>query len=101
MRLYLICDNEDTAVGMRLAGVESTVTSEKSVVVSTLKEISAQTDIGIILINQSLAKLLGDEISEFRKVHSVQIIVEIPDRNSDCTENSIADYVRASIGIKV
>ena len=101
MRLYLICDNEDTAVGMRLAGVESTVTSDKSVVVSTLKEISAQTDIGIILINQSLAKLLGDEISEFRKTHSVPIIVEIPDRNSDGTENSIADYVHASIGIKV
>ena len=101
MRLYLICDNEDTAVGMRLAGIESTVTSDKSLVVSTLKEISAQTDIGIILINQTLAKLLSDEISEFRKTYSVPIIVEIPDRNSDGTENSIADYVRDSIGIKV
>ena len=101
MRLYLICDNEETATGLRLAGIESTVTDDKSVAVRTLKEISAQSDVGIVLINQSLSRLLAAEISEFRKAHSIPIITEIPDRNSDGTENSIADYVRDSIGIKV
>ena len=101
MRLYLICDNEDTAVGLRLAGIESTVTDSKDIVVSKFSEISAQSDIGIILINQSLSKQLTAEIAEFRKNHSLPIITEIPDRNSDGTENSIADYVRESIGIQV
>ena len=101
MRLYLICDNEETATGMRLAGIEGTITGDKSVVVGKLKEISADADIGIILINQTLSRLCAAEISEFRKAHSVPLIIEIPDRNSDGTENSIADYVRESIGIKI
>ena len=101
MRLYLICDNEETATGMRLAGIEGTITCDKETVVGKLKEISADADIGIILINRTLSGLCAAEISEFRKAHSVPLIIEIPDRNSDGTENSIADYVRESIGIKI
>ncbi|MCQ2485572.1 MAG: V-type ATP synthase subunit F [Clostridia bacterium] len=101
MRLFLICDNEDTATGMRLAGIESIITNDKSAVVSKLNEISDDSRTGIILINQTLSRLCSDEISEFRKNHSVPLIVEIPDRNSDGSENSIAEYVRNSIGIQV
>ena len=101
MRLYLICDNDDTATGMRLAGIEGIITSDRDTVVGKLREISDNADIGIILINQTLSKLCSAEISEFRKNHSVPLIVEIPDRNSDGTENSIADYVRESIGIRI
>lgn len=101
MRLYLICDNEETSTGMRLAGIEGTITDDRAVVVGKLKEISADSDIGIILINQTLSRLCSAEISDFRKAHSIPLIVEIPDRNSDGTENSIADYVRESIGIKI
>lgn len=101
MRLFLICDNEDTATGLRLAGIEGIITSDREAVVHKLKEISNETDIGIILINQTLSRLCSAEIADFRKAHSVPIIVEIPDRNSDGTENSIAEYVRSSIGIKI
>lgn len=101
MRLYLISDNEDTATGMRLAGIEGIITEDKNVVSAKLKEISADSGIGIILINFSLSKLCSAELAEFRKSHSVPLIVEIPDRNSDGSENSIADYVRESIGIKI
>ena len=101
MRFYLICDNDDTATGMRLAGIESTITCDKNAVVDKFREISSDADIGIILINQTLSRLCADEIADFRKNHSVPVIVEIPDRNSDGTENSIADYVRESIGIKI
>jgi len=101
MRLYLICDNEETATGLRLAGIEGTITDDRAVVVDRLKEISENTEIGIVLINQTLSCLCTAEISNFRKAHSVPIIVEIPDRNSDGSENSIADYVRESIGIKI
>lgn len=101
MRFYLICDNEDTATGMRLAGIEGTVITDKNSVVDKFNEISTNMDIGIILINQALSRLCSAEIAEFRKNHSVPLVVEIPDRNSDGTENSIADYVRESIGIQI
>ena len=98
MRLYLICDNEDTALGMRLAGIEGTVTESKD---ELFEKAAQDPDIGIILINQTLVSLCSDEISAFRKAHSLPLIIEIPDRHSDGTSNSIADYVSEAIGIKI
>ena len=89
MRLYLICDNEDTALGMRLAGIEGAVTESKDEVRELFEKTAQDSDIGIILINQTLVSLCSDEISAFRKTHS------------DGTSNSIADYVSEAIGIKI
>lgn len=101
MRLYLICDNEDTALGMRLAGIEGTVTESRDEVRELFKKAAKDPDIGIILINQTLVSLCSDEIGAFRKAHSLPLIIEIPDRHSDGTSNSIADYVSEAIGIKI
>ncbi len=101
MRLYLICDNEDTALGMRLAGIEGTVTESRTEVHELLEKAAEDSEIGIILINQTLVSLCSDEISSFRKAHSLPLIIEIPDRHSDGTSNSIADYVSEAIGIKI
>lgn len=101
MRLYLICDNEDTALGMRLAGIEGAVTESKDEVRELFEKTVQDSDIGIILINQTLVSLCSDEISAFRKAHSLPLIIEIPDRHSDGTSNSIADYVSDAIGIKI
>lgn len=101
MRLYLLTDNEDTAVGMRLAGIEGTVITGSESFKNSLEKISANDEIGILLINETLAKANVDIIDTFRKEHSVPVIVEIPDRNSTGTGNSISDYVRKAIGINV
>lgn len=101
MRLYLICDNEDTALGLRLAGIEGTVTESKEEVAELLEKAAQDSGIGIILINQSLADLCRDEIGMFRRSRSLPLITEIPDRNSDGTSNSIADYVSEAIGIRI
>lgn len=101
MRLYLICDNEDTALGLRLAGIEGTVTDSQSEVADLLNEKSNDPETGIILINQTLASKCSEKISAFRRGHSLPLIIEIPDRHSDGTSNSIADYVSEAIGIKI
>ena len=71
------------------------------VVVQTLDEISMSSDVGIILINQTLSELCAAEIREFRKNHSIPLVVEIPDRNSDGTNDTISAYVREAIGIEI
>ena len=101
MRLYLICDNGDTAVGLRLAGVESTVVKSREEVSSLLEKAAQDPEIGIILINQTLASQCPEEIGSFCKSHSLPAVTEIPDRSSDGTRNSIADYVSEAIGIKI
>lgn len=101
MRIYLICDNEDTALGMRLAGIESTVTQSKETVSELLENAAQDSDVGIILINQTLVSLCSEEIKAFRGAHSLPLITEIPDRHSDGTSNSLADYVSEAIGIQI
>ena len=57
MRLYLICDNEDTAVGLRLAGIEGTVVGNNEEVPVLLEKAAQDPEIGIVLINRTLALL--------------------------------------------
>lgn len=101
MKLYLICDNEDTALGLRLAGIEGTVTNSVSKVADTLEKLSQDPETGVILINENLASLCSNIISEFRKENTLPLITEIPDRHSKGTSNPIADYVNEAIGIKI
>lgn len=101
MKFYLICDNEDTALGLRLAGIEGIVTDSKNEVKKALSEASNDPETGVILINESLASVCGDIIGSFRKSHSLPLITEIPDRHSSGAGNPIADYVNEAIGIKL
>lgn len=52
MRMYLISDNVDTQVGMRLAGIEGEVVHEYDEVRKTLERVCAAEDIGIVLMTK-------------------------------------------------
>lgn len=101
MCLYLISDSEETALGLRLAGIEGTVVSDPGMVGEILEKVASNPEIAIILINQTLVSGSASAISAFRKEHTMPLITEIPDRQSDGTANSIADYVSEAIGIKI
>lgn len=101
MRLFLICDNDDTLLGLRLAGIEGTMASDSETVKTALENALKDKEIGIVLINETLTKISSEEIDEFRKANNVPIIVEIPDKDSNGLNNSISEYVRKAIGINV
>ena len=101
MRFFLICDNDDVAVGMRLAGVESFKTNDSGEVARLLGELSRDENTGIILINHSLGVKCAGIITDFRKKNTVPVIVEIPDADSDSSVSSVSDYVREAIGINI
>ena len=100
MKFFLISDDEDTLVGMRLAGIEGKYVTERDELVSTLEENVRRRDIGIILVNSSLASSAEKELSEMKKNAST-LIVEIPDKNSTAKIDSITKYVRDAIGLKI
>ena len=68
---------------------------------SLLEKAAQDPEIGIVPINRTLASLCSEEIGAFRKSHSLPAVTEIPDRSSDGSGNSIADYVSEAIGIKI
>ena len=101
MRLYLICDNPDTAVGMRLAGVEGEIVSGKDSAAEALNNALNDSSIAVILMNRTLCEECGDIIRAFRKAHSTPLIVEIPDRGSSHSGDSLTKYIRETVGINI
>ncbi len=58
MKFYLISDNADTAMGMRLAGIEGVVLSQREEVLEALQNLAANSEIGIILMTEKIFSLV-------------------------------------------
>ncbi|MCD7731650.1 MAG: V-type ATP synthase subunit F [Oscillospiraceae bacterium] len=102
MRFYLISDNVDTQMGMRLAGIDGVVVHEHAEVRDALLAAMEEKDIAVILITEKLVRLCGELVYDLKLNHKSPLIVEIPDRHatSNITEN-ISKYIESAIGLKL
>ena len=102
MKMFLISDNIDTQIGMRLAGIEGVVVHEREEFVNALNEAVADESIGIVLITFRLSRLAPELVSEVKLSHSLPLLVEIPDRHGmGKSDDFITKYVRDAIGLKI
>ena len=102
MRFFLISDNADTRVGMRLAGIEGAVVRTKQEVDDAIDDAIRSKDIGIVLITEKLAGLIPERMSDLRLSKEPPLVVEIPDRHgTKRKKDSITRYVNESLGIKL
>lgn len=102
MRFYLISDNVDTQLGMRLAGIEGVVVHEEPEVRKALKQAMDTEDIAVVLMTERLVSLCPELIYDLKLNRSHPLIVEIPDRHgTGRTKDSITKYVQDAIGIKL
>lgn len=102
MKFYLISDNIDTMVGMRLAGIEGVVVHEQDEVKTAIEDAAQREDIAVILVTEVLVKLCREYIYEMKLNRSRPLIVEIPDRHGNGrARDSITKYVRDAIGLKL
>ena len=102
MKCFLISDNVDTRMGMRLAGVEGVVVHEKSEVMEALKTAVADKSIAVILMTKKLTELCSAEVYDMKLTLKKPLIVEIPDRHGDShISDTITGYMNEAIGIKL
>ena len=102
MRFYLISDNVDTAMGMRLAGIEGVVVHEDSEVRDALTKAMDYDDVAGILMTERLVSLCPDLVYNLKLNRKQPLIVEIPDRHGNGrAKDSITRYVRDAIGVKI
>ena len=57
MKFYLISDNVDTLMGMRLAGIEGVVVHKEHHVRAELKKAMDMPDVAVILMTETLVSL--------------------------------------------
>ncbi len=102
MKFFLLSDNVDTQMGMRLAGIEGIVIHERDEVLRELEKAMHEEDIAVILLTTKLIQTCPDVISEIKLRQSKPLIVEIPDRHGSAKVGETIDrYVSEAIGVKL
>lgn len=102
MRFFLLSDNTDTQMGMRLVGIDGIVVHERAEFLRELDKALQNPQNCILLVTTKLVDLCPDIISELKLKQSAKLIVEIPDRwDSGKAGSSIDKYVSEAIGVKL
>lgn len=100
MKLYLISDNIDTQMGMRLAGIDGVLVHGEQETAQALTAAMEKKDIGIILMTPEAIKCCRELVKKYKLERTTPLITEIPDRHgtSDVTE-SISRYLKEAVGV--
>ncbi|MCI8599831.1 MAG: ATP synthase subunit F [Lachnospiraceae bacterium] len=102
MKMYVISDNLDTWIGMRLAGIEGSVVNGKDELKAALDRVLADKEIAIIVLTEKFGREYPELIDEVRLSRSLPLLIEIPDRHgTQRGENFITAYVNEAIGLKL
>lgn len=99
---YLISDNVDTFVGMKMAGINGIVLHEREEILKKVEELKKDENIGIIIITEKIGALISDAVQEIKLSKERPLLVEVPDRHGSIKgKDSIVRYVKESIGLKI
>ncbi|MCX7828499.1 MAG: V-type ATP synthase subunit F [Thermanaerothrix sp.] len=103
MKAFLISDNHDTLVAMRLAGIEGVVVHGKEATEAAIDEVlSNMKDVGILVITELAASAAPHKVRDLRQRGELPLLVEIPDRHGmRRSEDFLTRYVQDAIGVKV
>lgn len=102
MKAFLISDNRDTFVGMRLAGINGVIVRNNEEALSSLKKYVNSDDIGVLILTEKVVDMVKDEVFKLKLRCKKPLIIEIPDRYGTTRGfDLIANYIRDSVGIKM
>lgn len=102
MRFQLITNDNDTMVGMRLAGISGVMACTEQETRKALLQAIEMEDVAIVLITENLVKLCRELVYDMKTKCSKPLIVEIPDSKSNGRrKDSITRYIRDAIGLKI
>lgn len=101
MKSFLICNDQETLVGMRLAGVQGIILNDRTEVLETIEQKIKDDEIGIIIITKAIMQLAEKEIMAIKLKSKVKLIVEIPGAGLHYEDDYITRHIRESIGIKI
>ena len=71
MKAFVISDNTDTAVGMRLAGFEGEVISERAAILKRLEQLVHDPQMAIVLMTTGVIRKVADVVSQYKLIGTV------------------------------
>ena len=102
MRVWLISDNHDTLVGMRLAGIEGVLVNETEDILEAIDTAVSMSDVGILVVTERISAKVPDVIQRLRENGELPLVIEITDRHgTNRGPDFLTRYVRDAIGVKM
>ena len=99
---YFVIGDEDTVLGLGMAGVEGRVVNDSHEAEQTLSAALADKETGIILITERCADFVREKVNRFIFTSTFPLIVEIADRKGALPGRpGIREMVNKAIGIKI
>ena len=98
MRYFVISDNTDTQVGLRLAGIEGVVVRSPDQARAALAQALADPTIGILLVTERLAEQCADQLAPRKMEGGAPLVVETPARQGVRAPPPTTNYIRAPTG---
>lgn len=102
MRCFVLSDNTDTLMGMRLAGIEGKLVHEREETLAALGSLMRNEEIAVVMLTEKLAALCDAELTSLKERIAKPLLVVIPDRHgsADMTA-SISRYLAETVGIHI
>lgn len=102
MKFYLLSDNMDTLMGMRLAGIEGSLVHTPEEVSEALDRTMEREDVGIVLMTELAMKQCPEKVMDYKLNRPTPLIVEIPDRHATANiSDTISKYLAEAVGIRL
>jgi V/A-type H+-transporting ATPase subunit F len=97
--MFLISDNIDTQIGMRLVGVEGVVVHGLPELKAAFDEALKDPEIAILLVTEKLSAIDPGFLRDQKLNRSLPLIVEVPDRHGSVKpEDYILSYIEEVTG---
>lgn len=102
MRAFLISDNLDSLVGLRLAGIEGIVARGPDEVAGAIRSALEDPELGILVLTEKVAESVPDLVQSLRERGELPLVVEVPDRHGmHRAADFLTAYVRDAIGVNL
>lgn len=102
MKSFLISDNRDTLVGLRLVGINGVVVNTREDALKEMHVAVKNQNIGILIFTEKVVDMIKDEYLEYKLKSRTPLFVEIPDEHGSIREyNAMKDYIKYSVGIHI
>lgn len=77
MKIYCISDSLETALGLKLAGVKSSILNDKDKIDKKIDEILDTSDIGILVVTEAVYNFSKEKLDEIKEFRRIPLIVKI------------------------
>ena len=99
---YFVIGDEDTVLGLGMAGVSGRAVSRADEASSAFNEVIARKETGIIIITEAVADMIRETVDKYIFTQTFPLIVEIPDRTGPMPgKPGIRELVNRTIGLKL